>query len=97
MIVELTVAAQADLEAIGDYIARDNPTRALSFIRELYRSCNELAEMPEAWPIVSRYEQYHIRRRVHGRYLIFYWVGAEQVTVLHILNGSMDVEALLFP
>jgi len=35
MIVELTVAAEADLEAIGDYIAHNNPVRAASFIREL--------------------------------------------------------------
>ena len=54
MKVEFTLAAEADLEQIGDYIARDNPARALSFVRELARSCLELAEMPEAWPVVTR-------------------------------------------
>ena len=97
MIVEFTAAAEADLEAIGDYIARDNPVRALSFVRELIGSCAELAEMPEAWPIVPRYEHHGIRRRVHGRYLIFYRVGPDRITILHVLNGAMDVEALLFP
>ena len=33
MIVELTAAAEADFESIGDYIARDNPVRAASFVR----------------------------------------------------------------
>ena len=74
MIVEITAEAEADLEAIGDYIARDNPARAASFIRELGRSCMELAEFPEAWPIVPRYKARAVRRRVHGRYLIFYRV-----------------------
>lgn len=97
MIVELTAAAEADLESIGDHIARDNPARALSFVRELARSCVDLADMPEAWPVVPRYERYGIRRRVHGRYLIFYRIGADKVTVLHILNGAMDVEAILIP
>lgn len=97
MIVELTAAAEADLESIGDYIAQDNPVRALSFVRELARSCLELVDMPEAWPIVPRYAHHGIRRRVHGRYLIFYRIGADRVTVLHILNGAMDVEAILFP
>ncbi|MBJ2151581.1 type II toxin-antitoxin system RelE/ParE family toxin [Paracoccus sp. IB05] len=97
MIVEITAAAEADLESIGDYIARDNPARAVAFIRELGRSCLELAEHPEAWPIVPRYEAHGIRRRVHGRYLIFYQLHPGRVTVLHILNGAMDVEAILFP
>jgi toxin ParE1/3/4 len=97
MIVVLTRAAEADLEQIGDYIARNNPARAKSFIRDLYRSCRELAEVPEAWPIVPRFEHQGIRRRVHGRYLIFYRIAGDRVVVLHILNGAMDVEAILFP
>lgn len=31
----LAPLAEQDLEAIGDYIARDNPRRALSFVHEL--------------------------------------------------------------
>ena len=97
MIVELTASAEADLEAIGDYIARDNMVRAASFVQELYRSCLDIADMPEAWPVVPRYEHHGIRRRVHGRYLIFYRIGDTRITILHILNGAMDVDELLFP
>lgn len=97
MIVEITAEAEADLEAIGDYIARDNPARAVSFIHELGRSCMELADFPEAWPIVPRFEAKSIRRRVHGRYLIFYRIQGESVTVLHVLNGAMDIDPILFP
>ena len=97
MIVELAAAAEADFEAIGDYIAQDNPVRTLSFLRELSRRCMELADMPEAWPIVPRYEHQGIRRRVHGRYLIFYRVAEGRIVVLHVLNGAMDVETTLFP
>lgn len=97
MIVELTAAAEADLEVIGDYIARDNPLRAASFVRELYRSCLDIADMPEVWPVVPRYEHHGIRRRIHGRYLIFYRIENAQITILHILNCAMDVEPILFP
>lgn len=97
MIVELTAAAEADLEDIGDYIARDNPARALSFVRELARACLDLAAFPEAWPVVPRYQHLGLRRRVHGRYLIFYRIAEDRITVLHILNGAMNVEAILFP
>jgi len=93
----ITVEAEADLEAIGDFIAQDNPVRALSFVRELTQLCFDIADIPQAWPVVPRYEHHGVRRRVHGRYLIFYRIGADRITILHILNGAMDVEAILFP
>ena len=97
MIVAFTQGAEAELEAIADFIARDNPARALSFVQELVAKCTELALMPEAFPLVPRHEGQGIRRRVHGRYLIFYRLAPGQVTILHILNGAMDIDALLFP
>lgn len=50
MIVHLTAEAERDLEAIGDYIARDNPGRALGFVRELRGKCLGLADMAERFP-----------------------------------------------
>lgn len=97
MIVVLTQAAEADLEQIGDYIARDNPARAISFVQELLDRCRNLAAMPEAFALVPRYESLGVRRLVHGRYLVFYRVTERQVQVLHILNGAQDFEAILFP
>jgi len=97
MKVVITAEAEADLEAIGDYIARNNPARTLSYARELDQLCLDIADMPQAWPVVPRYEHHGIRRRVHGRYLIFYRIRADRITILHILNGAMDVEAILFP
>ena len=37
-----TRRAEADLAAIGDYIALHNPFRAVTFIQELRRDCMEL-------------------------------------------------------
>jgi len=96
MKVVITAEAEADLEAIGDYIARDIPARALSYVRELYQLCLDIADMPQAWQVVPRYEHHGIRRRVHGQYLIFYRIMADRITSLHILNGAMDVEVILF-
>ena len=48
-----TEPAVDSLHAIRDYIARDNPVRAASFVRELYRSCLDIADMPESWPFGS--------------------------------------------
>jgi toxin ParE1/3/4 len=97
MIVVITTEAEADLERLGDHIALSNPVRALSFVRELRQSCERLADMPEGFPLVPRYEDSGVRRRVHGNYLIFYRIGASTVDVIHVLHGAMDYERLLFP
>ena len=46
MRVRLSSEARQDLFAIGDYIARDNPPRAQSFVAELAAKCASLGEMP---------------------------------------------------
>lgn len=96
MKVRFTTEAKADLRLIGDYIAKDNLPRALSFIDELEQKCLTIAMTPKVSPLLPRYERYGIRRRVHGSYLIFYRVEPEQVVILHILHGAMDYAAILF-
>jgi plasmid stabilization system protein ParE len=98
MIVEFTNEAQNDLEQIADYIARNNPRRALSFVQELRGKCEALARSPLAFALVPRYEAQGIRRRVHGNYLIFYRVALEEerTIILHVLHGAMDYAAILF-
>jgi plasmid stabilization system protein ParE len=54
--VRILPAAEAELDAIGDYIARGNPRHAMSFVRELRDKCLGLADMALAFPIVPRYE-----------------------------------------
>lgn len=97
MIVHLSAEAEYDLETIGDYIARDNPARALSFLQELRSKCLDLADMPERFPLVPRYEATGVRRRGHGDYLIFYRIEPQKVIILHILHGTQNYNTILFP
>lgn len=39
-----TPQAEIDLEEVGDYIALDNPRRAISFIREIRQHCEKIAD-----------------------------------------------------
>lgn len=95
MKVRLSSEARQDLTAIGDYIARDNPFRARSFVKELIDECAGLARMPLSCPLVPRYEAKGVRRRVHGNYQIFYRVDGEQIQVVRILHGARDYDVLL--
>ena len=92
-----TDAAESDLEAIGDFIASENPHRAETFIDELRVSCLGLSKMPERFPIVPPLRHVGIRRRVHGQYLIFYRLTDRSVEILRVLHGATDYEKLLFP
>jgi toxin ParE1/3/4 len=97
MIVRLTQEAERDLERIADFIAVDSPAVAAVFIDELREKCLGLADFPARFPLVARYEAHGIRRRVHGKYLIFYRIEADAIIILHILNGAAEYNALLFP
>jgi toxin ParE1/3/4 len=99
MNVRILAAAEAELEAIGDYIARDNPRRAVSFVRELRDKCLGLVDMAFAFPLVPRYEDRGVRHRVHGSYQIFYRVVGqpiERIDVIHVLHGARNYGAILF-
>lgn len=96
MKVEFTGPAVLDLEAIADWIARDNPIRAYSFVEELRSACMGLGLRPFAYPFVEHHRTDGIRRRVHGNYLIFYRVEEGKVEILHILHGARDYERIIF-
>jgi plasmid stabilization system protein ParE len=63
--------ARSDLRSIRDYILRDNPIRAVSFVDELLDRCQLLADNPlmgRARPELQR----RLRSFPYGDYLIFY-------------------------
>ncbi|MBY5607610.1 type II toxin-antitoxin system RelE/ParE family toxin [Rhizobium leguminosarum] len=88
--------AEADLERIGEYITKDDLQRAASFIKERLERCERLAETPNGFSLVRRYEHTGVRRRPCGNYLIFYRVGEDRIEILHILNGAQEFESILF-
>jgi len=96
MIVVITGAAEADLQSIGDWIAEDNPKRALTFVQELRHRCETLANAPRGYALVPHFEHLGIRRRVYRDYLIFYRIIGRTIEVLHVLHGARDYESILF-
>lgn len=97
MKVVFTATAERNLENIADYIAADNPLRAVSFVRELRSKAMGLAGLPRAFPLVPRYERFGIRRRSHGQYLIFYRIEEDRIMILLVAHGAQDYDRLLLP
>ena len=88
----LTPEARRDLALIGDWIAKDNPRRAETFVDELNSSCVEILDFPEKHPFATLYESRGLRRKTHGNYLIFYRVKPAHIEIIHVLHGSMDID-----
>ena len=86
--------ALSDLEEIGDYIAADNPLRAVSFVAELRAHCERLLLSPQMHT-VRRSLPGNVRIAPHGRYLIVYREINEAVEIVRIFHGSRDIDALL--
>jgi plasmid stabilization system protein ParE len=94
--VVLSDEAKADLREIALFIARDNKTRARSFVRELRAKAHDVGDMPLAWPLIPRYAHHGIRRRPFRDYLIFYRIDEDGISIVRILHGARDYETLLF-
>lgn len=90
MIVKVTARANRQLDAIGDYIARDNPERAVSFAHELRARCLSLADQHERFPVAFRRGERRVRKIAHGAYLILYVVFQDRVEVTDVLHSARD-------
>ncbi|BBO87132.1 type II toxin-antitoxin system RelE/ParE family toxin [Desulfosarcina ovata] len=88
--------AELDLEEIGDYIARDNPSRAISFIisfiQEIRELCFKITAAPEAFPLRRELGK-DIRMVAFRHYLVFYTVS-DSVRIERILHGARDIPSI---
>ena len=88
-----TPRTQADLRDIALYIARRNPERADTFVKEIIAHCHGIAPQPgigRARPDIAP----GIRSIPHGNYVIFYVEIDTGVEVAHVLHGARDVKSL---
>lgn len=69
MRLELGPFVEGDLEEIGDFIALDNPGRAVSFVREIRERFRVIAENPLIFRLHPEIGE-DARLLPHGRYVI---------------------------
>jgi toxin ParE1/3/4 len=94
MRLKLSPLAEADLEAIGDYVAADSPANALRFVQGLRAQCRKIALSPQAY--VSRPELAEgLRSCAYGRYVAFFRSTEDLVRIERILHSAMDIRPAL--
>jgi toxin ParE1/3/4 len=90
MRVCFTPLAATDLEKIADYIAQDNPSRAISFVQEIKLQCQKIASAPNVYRLRSEIAR-DLRSCAFGRYVIFFQIEPAHVLIVRILHSAMDL------
>jgi plasmid stabilization system protein ParE len=93
MRVELSSLVESDLDAIADYIAQDNPTRALSFIAEIREQIQAVGRSPLLYRLRPELGD-DARMALVGRYVILFRIVGEVVRIERVAYGGRDLLAL---
>lgn len=73
-----------DIESIGDFIAKNNPSRAVAFVDELIASVERLIDFPESGSIVE--ENPIFRQIVYNGYRLIYQLRVRKILIITVLG-----------
>jgi toxin ParE1/3/4 len=85
--VRFSKLAEADLAAIGNWIARDNPPRAVTFIQDMRRACQLIGDNPVMYEKVEGTTS-GTRRMVFAPYVIFYRDLPNHIMIGRVQHGA---------
>ena len=91
MKVYWTDTAEGHLDAIYAHIALDSPQYAIRMVDRLTRRSQQIADFPLSGRRVPEYDADQIREVIEGPYRIIYHIKLDQVDVLAVIHGAMDV------
>jgi plasmid stabilization system protein ParE len=90
-------AAQEDLLALLDWIARGSPSRAVLSLDRLDQRIARLERQPhlERVPRNAKLRAYGYRVLVVESYLVFYVIRSRSIEIHRVVHGSRDLDALV--
>ena len=94
MQVELSPYIERDLEEIADWIAQDNPGRAVSFIQEIREAVLRIGEAPLLYQLRPEIGE-DARLTVVGRYVILFRIAGEMVRIERVVYGGRHLPELM--
>ena len=83
-----TEPALADLDAIADYIALDDPEAAKELVRRVFRHVEQLASHPKSGPKPPELRGWRYRQIIEAPCRIFYRYDATGVYILYVMRGE---------
>ena len=94
MSFRLLPRAIADIEAIAETIAVENPSAAEAWIDTIYRKCRLLADNPEMGPARDMIRA-GMRIIPAGNYLMLYHLQGRNVEIVRVIHGARDLKNIL--
>ena len=83
-----TEPALADLDAIADYIALDNPQAARELVRRVFVHVGQLAEHPLSGPKLPEFKGWRYRQIVEPPGRVIYRHERGLVHIVHVVRGE---------
>jgi toxin ParE1/3/4 len=93
MRLELGPFVEGDLEEIGDFIALDDPGRAVSFVQEIRERFRVIADNPLIFRLRPEIGE-GARLSPHGHYVILFHIDTDVVRVERIAFGGRELPTL---
>jgi len=94
MRVKLSTLIKGDLAAIADYIAQDNPERAVTFIQEIRKEFARIRRTPLQHRLRPEIAA-DVRIAIVGQYVILYRIVGKVVRIERVVYGGRDLPRLL--
>jgi toxin ParE1/3/4 len=94
MRVKLSTLIKGDLAAIADYIAQDNPERAVTFIQEIRREFARIGRTPLLYRLRPEIAA-DVRMAIVGQYVILFRVVGKIIRIERVVYGGRDLPPLL--
>ncbi|MBK9265882.1 MAG: type II toxin-antitoxin system RelE/ParE family toxin [Polyangiaceae bacterium] len=94
MKVEFSPTAEADLDEIAAYIARDNVRAAERWVDKLVQAARDVAHAPLAGRMVPELQDPKIREVLVRNYRIVYRVERKRIVILTIFEGHRKLRPL---
>jgi plasmid stabilization system protein ParE len=87
-------AALDDLDEIAEFIERDSPFYAASFVQELRTAARTLRTVGGRGRVVPEADDASVREIFVKSYRLIYLVRNDEVTILAIIHGARDLASL---
>jgi toxin ParE1/3/4 len=87
---QLSPLIKKDLDEIADWIAQDNPRRAVKIVRELRAEFNRIAQNPMLYQLRPDIGE-DVRLASLGHHVILFWIDGDVVRFERVVYGGRDL------
>lgn len=93
MHLEFSSFIERDLEEVADWIAEDNPRRAVTFIREIREAFRRIGDGPRHYQLRPDIGD-GARLAVVGKYVTLFWTDDKVVRIERVVFGGRDLPTM---